>query len=69
MVLFFAGIQAKTISLSFDMGMMSGMILIDLKKAFDTIGYDVLLQKLYAIGFSKRTYIWFKSPADYFWVI
>ena len=51
------------------MGMMSGMILIDLKKAFDTIGHDVLLQKLYAIGFSKRTYIWFKSPADYFWVI
>ena len=51
------------------MGMMSGMILIDLKKAFDTIGYDVLLQKLYAIGFLKRTYIWFKSPADYFWVI
>ena len=44
-----------------DRGMMSGMILIDLQKAFDTIDHDVLLQKLYAIGFSKRTVNWFKS--------
>ena len=35
--------------------------LIDLQKAFDTIDHDVLLQKLYAIGFSKRTVNWFKS--------
>ena len=41
--------------------MMTGMILIDLQKAFDTIDHDVLLQKLYAIGFSKRTVNWFKS--------
>ena len=39
----------------FDRGMMTGMILIDLQKAFDTIDHDMLLQKLYAIGFSKRT--------------
>ena len=45
----------------FDRGMMTGMILIDLQKAFDTIDHDVLLQKLYAIGFSKRTVNWFKS--------
>ena len=44
----------------FDRGMMTGMILIDLQKAFDTIDHDVLLQKLYAIGFSKRTVNWFK---------
>ena len=45
---------------------MTGMILIDLQKAFDTIDHDVLLQKLYAIGFSKRTVNWFKSisPTD-----
>ena len=41
--------------------MMTGMILMDLQKAFDTIGHDVLLQKLYAIGFSKHTVNWFKS--------
>ena len=45
----------------FDKGMMTGMILIDLQKAFDTIDHDVLLQKLYAIGFSKHTVNWFKS--------
>ena len=41
--------------------MMTGMILIDLKNAFDTIDLDVLLQKLYTIGFSKHTVNWFKS--------
>ena len=45
----------------FDRCMMTGRILIDLQKAFDTIDHDVLLQKLYAIGFSKYTVNWFKS--------
>ena len=45
----------------FDRGMMTGMILIELQKAFETIDHDVLLQKLYAIGFSKCTVNWFKS--------
>ena len=40
---------------------MTGIILIDLQKAFDTIDHDVLLQKLYAIGFSKHTVNLFQS--------
>ena len=40
---------------------MTGMILIDLQKAFDTIDHDILFQKLYAIGFSKHTVNWFQS--------
>ena len=40
---------------------MTGMILIDLQKAFDTIDHDLILQKLYAIGFSKHTVNWFQS--------
>ena len=40
---------------------MTGMILIDLQKAFDTIYHAVLLQKLYAIGFLKHTVNWFQS--------
>ena len=43
---------------SFDEGLMTGMILIDL---IDTIDHDILLQKLNAIGFSNPTIGWFKS--------
>ena len=52
-------------------GLIIGMILIDLQKAFDTIYHDVLLQKLYAIGFSKHTVNWFSlfPPTDLFWLI
>ena len=45
----------------FDEGLMTGMILIDLQKAFDTIDHDILLQKLNTIGFSNHTIGWFKS--------
>ena len=44
-----------------DKGLMTGMIPINLQKAFDTIDHDVLLQKLYAIGFSKHTGNWLQS--------
>ena len=45
----------------FDEGLMNGMILIDLQKAFDTIDHDILLQNLNAVGFSNHTIGWFKS--------
>ena len=45
----------------FDQGLITGMILIDLQKAFDTIDHDILLQKLYPIGFSKHSVNWFRS--------
>ena len=45
----------------FDQGLITAMILIDLQKAFDTIVHDILLQKLYAIGFSKHSVNWFQS--------
>ena len=43
----------------FDQGLITGMILINLQKVFDTIDHDILLQKLYAIGFSKHSVNWF----------
>ena len=36
----------------FDQGKITGMILIDLQKAFDTIDHKVLLDKLVYMGFS-----------------
>ena len=40
---------------------MTGMILVDLQKAFDMIDHDILLKKMSAIGFSNHTICWFKS--------
>ena len=45
----------------FDQGVMTGMILIVLQKALDTIEHDIILQKLYTIGFSKHSVNWFQS--------
>ena len=45
----------------FDESLMTGIILIDLQKHFDTIDHDILLKKLSAIGFSNHTIGWFKS--------
>ena len=46
---------------SFEQGLITGMILIDFQKTFGTIYHDILLQKLYAIGFSKYLVNWFQS--------
>ena len=46
---------------SFDQGMLTGMILIDLQKAFDTIDHEILLQKMNYLGFSDPTIKWFES--------
>ena len=40
---------------------MNGMILIDIKQAFDTIDHDIRMKKFSAIGFSNHTNDWFKS--------
>ena len=45
----------------FNDGLVTGMILIDLQKAFDTINHDMLLKKLSIIGFSDHTVKWFQS--------
>ena len=42
-------------------GKHTGMILIDLQKAFDTLDHKILLAKLRCIGFSGKTIKWFHS--------
>ena len=45
----------------FDDDLVTGKILINLQKAFDTINHDILLKKVSIIGFSDHTVKWFQS--------
>ena len=45
----------------FDKGLLTGMIIIDLQKAFNTTDHEILLPKVKAIRFSESTIKWFKS--------
>ena len=47
--------------LNIDKGMVSGVIFLDLKKAFDTVDHAILLKKLSAYGEQGQTASWFKS--------
>ena len=44
-----------------DVGQHTGLILIDLQKAFDTINYEILLDKMSFLNFSPSTIAWFRS--------
>ena len=45
----------------FDNGLFTGMVLIDLQKALDTIDHNIHLEKLKAIGFCDDTVNWFHT--------
>ena len=45
----------------FEKGLLTGMILIDLQKAFDTIDHSILLEKMKCFSFSESTIRWFTS--------
>ena len=42
-------------------GMSTGMILIDLQKAFDTIDHEIFLEKMKYLGFADLVIFWFQS--------
>ena len=44
-----------------DKGNVTGIILLDLQKAFDTVNHTILLDKLSAIGMDNKSVSWFKS--------
>jgi len=45
----------------FDKSLYTGMVLIDLQKAFDTIDHNIFLKKLKCLGFAESSVEWFKS--------
>lgn len=44
-----------------DQGLMVGLVCIDLRKAFETLNIDILINKLYNIGLRDTVLNWFKS--------
>ena len=38
-----------------------GAVLVDLKKAFDTVDHEILLKKLFCLGFRDVSFDWFQS--------
>ena len=52
---------SNKIANGFESGLHTGMILIDLQKAFDTIDHEILINKLEFLGFYKNVILWFKS--------
>ena len=44
----------------FDSDLLTGMILIDLRKDFNTINHDILLKKMACLGFSNHSIRWFQ---------
>ena len=48
-------------SKGFDSGLLTGVILIDLQKAFDTIDHNILLQKMSSLEISREVIDWYKS--------
>ena len=49
------------IATGFESGLHTGMVLIDLQKALDTINHKILINKMEFLGFSKNVIVWFKS--------
>ena len=46
---------------SFDNGEITGVVMLDLKKAFDTVNFDVLIRKLMLYGADSNSNEWFTS--------
>ena len=49
------------INKGFESGKYTGLILIDLQKAFDTIDHEILLKKIGCIALSEKVILWFES--------
>ena len=44
-----------------DQGCLTGVVFLDLKKAFDTVDHNILVRKLESFNISEQSRAWFKS--------
>ena len=51
----------NTLLENIDKGQLTGLVFLDLKKAFDTLDHRVLLNKLTSLGFNKASVQWFNT--------
>ena len=49
------------VKIGFEEGLLTGMVLIDFQKAFDTIDHSILLEKMSCLGFAGKTIAWYTS--------
>ena len=49
------------VKIGFEEGLLTGMVLIDLQKAFDTIDHSILLEKMSCLGFAGKMIAWYTS--------
>ena len=47
--------------INMDNGCLSGVLFLDLKKAFDWVDHDILLMKMYTDGIQDQALKWFRS--------
>ena len=57
----YLGHLTDKITTGFEKNLFTGMILIDLQKAFHTINLQILIKKMKYLGLSRNVIAWFKS--------
>ena len=51
----------NTVLENIDKGLITGLIFLDLSKAFDTLDHSIMLDKLSSLGMNRSTVQWFRS--------
>ena len=55
---------ADTIRRNIDQGCLTGVVFIDLRKAFETVNHEILLKKLRGHGITNLEYEWFNNYVE-----